>query len=239
MQKLRMGLAMLGLTTLAGVRDMSMTHGGRRRAKCEAPDTTEFVGQTVISDFADGVSSDGRGPYTQGVAGIIASAVHNEAALTFYYKDRPVANPRSYSVNLDRPVPGGGGRPLGIITQHDGSGTGFLTQLLMVGDSLQSLHSIPVGRTVMAAQTNVSFTIHGRKHTLQMGPQPVGHCMGATRVNGAGTSSATIYRATQTKWTVDLPPQSVGRLFDIDKNDVEHAVDKGLYYVRLHYEIGH
>ena len=238
MRNLRMGLAMFALTTLAGVSDVSTKRAGRQQPDCKAPDTTEFVGPTVVSDFSDGVSSDGRGPYTKGVGGVIASAVHNEAALTFYYNDRPVTDPRSYSVNLDRPVPGGGGQPLGIITQRDGSGTGFLTQLPMVGDSFQNLHSIAVGGTVKAAQTNVSFTINGRKHTLQMGPQPVGHCIGATSVNGKGTSSGTIYRASPTKWVVDLPSGSVGRLFDIDKNDVKHAVDKGLYYVHLHYEIG-
>lgn len=234
----RITMAMMGLGAFVGISGVSASHGGSREPDCKVPDTTELVAPTTISDLSDGVSSDGRGPYTKGAGGVIASGVHNEAALTFYYKDRPVTNPRSYSVNLNRPVRGGGGSPLGIITQRDGSGTGFLTQLPMVGDSFQNLHSIPVGRTVKAAQTNVSFTIDGRKYTLQMGPQPVGHCMGGTRVNGAGTSSATIHRSSQTKWSVDLPSRSVGRLFDIDKNDVEHAVDKGLYYVHLHYEIG-
>ena len=243
MHKLRMGLAMLGLTTLSGVRDVSMTHGGSHWAKCQTPDTTEFVGPTVISDFADGVSSDGRGPYFQGAGGIVESAINTEAVLTFYYgNDTTVTDPRAFKVNLNHPVPDGGGRPLGIITQRGLGGSGILAQLPMVGDSFQNLNTIPVGRTVKAAQLNVTVKIDGRFHALQMGPQPIGHCVGGgTRVNGDGTSSGTIYRSSQTKWVVDLPSGSVGRLFELGPlgtHDFKLAVDKGLYYVHLHYEIG-
>lgn len=40
-----------------------------------------------------------------------------------------------------------------------------------------------------------------------------------------------------TKWAVDVPAGSIGRLFDIYNTD-QYAVDKGLYYTELHYEIG-
>jgi tetratricopeptide (TPR) repeat protein len=83
---------------------------------------------------------------------------------------------------------------------------------------------------------NVSFHLDGRFHLLQIGPQPFGHCHGATRVHGSGTSSGTIYRASETKWVIDLPAGSVARLFDLSHTTL-NAVDKGLYYVRLHYEI--
>ena len=81
------------------------------------------------------------------------------------------------------------------------------------------------------------FSLNGRLYLLQMGPQPNGHCHDSTFMHGAGTSSATIYRASETKWVVDLPAGSVGRLFELDSS-TEHAVDKGLYHIRLHYEIG-
>jgi hypothetical protein len=38
-------------------------------------------------------------------------------------------------------------------------------------------------------------------------------------------------------WVMDLPAGSVGRLFDLSST-TQYAVDKGLYYLRLHYEIG-
>jgi hypothetical protein len=120
----------------------------------------------------------------------------------------------------------------------DGDDVGFVTELRKVRDTLPSIFNIPVGQTKTAAQMNVGFHVNGRFHILQMGPQPYGHChSGPNLVSGTGTSSGTIYRASQTKWVMDLPAGSVGRLFDVH-NTKGHATDKGLYYVRLHYEIG-
>jgi hypothetical protein len=138
---------------------------------------------------------------------------------------------------LNDPVPGAGGVPLGTIT--DGSDINIETQWYRVGDTRQNLHDIPVGQTVTANQMNVTFHINGRFHILQMGPQAYGHCHSLpTAVFGTGTSSGTIYRASETKWAIDLPAGSVGRLFDLYNTD-QYAVDKGLYYAQLHYEIGY
>ena len=72
----------------------------------------------------------------------------------------------------------------------------------------------------------------------QMGPLPLGNCHAeANRVHGTGTSCGTIYRAGPTRWVMDLPAGAVGRLFDLSRT-TENAVDKSLYYVRLHSEIG-
>ncbi len=89
-----------------------------------------------------------------------------------------------------------------------------------------------------ADQIDVTFHVNGRFHVLQMGPQAYGHCHAApTAVTGNATSSGTIYRASATKWVIDLPAGSVGRLFDLYNTD-QYAVDKGLYYTQLHFEIG-
>lgn len=85
---------------------------------------------------------------------------------------------------------------------------------------------------------NVTLHLDGRFHILQMGPQAYGHCHSApTAVFGTGTTAGTIYRASMTKWAVDLPQGSIGRLFDLYNTD-QYAVDKGLYYTQVHYEIG-
>ena len=202
---------------------------------CTVSDTTRFAGPTVVSDLSDGVSSDGRGPYIPGTEGVLGSGVGFSGGMG-------IVSPRTLTVNLNHPVPGGGGARLGIITDATNSvprrWIGLGTQWKRVVDDPQNFHNIPVGQTVTAAQMNVGFHIDGRFHILQMGPQPLGHCHAGTHlVNGAGTSSGTIYRASQTKWVIDLPAGSVGRLFDL-YNTTRYAVDKGLYYVRLHYEIG-
>jgi hypothetical protein len=190
----------------------------------------------VISNLSSGVSSDGRGPYVQGVDGVVWSIVVYAAGLTLDRQRGNVKNPRKYTVNLNNPVPGGGGVPMGIIT--DGNDIHIETQWYRVGDARQNLHDIPVGQTVTANQIDVGLHLNGRYHVLQMGPQAYGHCHATpTQVNGTGTSTGTIYRASTTKWVIDLPAGSVGRLFDL-YNTTQYAVDKGLYYTQLHYEIG-
>jgi hypothetical protein len=145
-------------------------------------------------------------------------------------------NARALTVNLNKPVPRGGGVPLGIATSGDSSG--LIAQRSMIGDTVQNLLDIAVGQIVTAALISVTFHLNGRRHLLQMGPIANGHCMrGKNRLHGTGTSSGTIHRASLTKWVVELPAGSIGRLFDM-QDGWGHAVDRGLYYVHLHYEIG-
>ena len=203
---------------------------------CTGEDNTATIGPTVITDYSSGLSSDGRGPYVQGTDNVRYSLV---AVVTTLHLEKPkgsVKNPRTYKINLDNPVPGGGGVPLGTIT--DNNDINIETQWYTANNARQNLHNIPIGSTVTADQIDVTFHINGRFHILQMGPQAYGHCHAApTAVFGAGTSSGTIFRATATKWVLDLPAGSIGRLFDLYNTD-QYAVDKGLYYTQLHFEIG-
>lgn len=220
-----------GLPTCSGMSDCAAGP-----VICTGEDGTGTVGPTVITDLSNGVSSDGRGSYIQGTDGVRYSVVAPVAVLSFDKSSRSIKNPRKFTVNLNNPVPGGGGVALGTIT--DGNDNQIETQWYRVGDTRQNLRNIPVGQTVTANQMNVTFHINGRFHILQMGPQPFGHCHSIpTAVSGTGTSSGTIYRSSETKWVIDLPAGSVGRLFDLYNTD-QYAVDKGTYYTQLHYEIG-
>jgi hypothetical protein len=252
------GAAVIGLSLFIGVGLTGMAHrasgsGGLRSCTAASycaptPRDCTFPGPdsiapVVVADFPDGVSSDGRGPYLKGKDGVIDSRAGKEGALTIWVRTDTVRNVRTFTVNLSKPVPGGGGVPLGINTA--GNKSGFVTQRGMVGDTVLNLIGIAVGRTETAALMSVTFHVNGRRHVLQMGPQANGHCMdagdgmtGRNLVHGTGTSSGTIFRASRTKWVMDLPAGSVGRLFDM-QDSWDHAVDKGLYYVHLHYEIGH
>jgi hypothetical protein len=204
------------------------------RRDCQFPGPNS-VWPIVVADFPDGVSSDGRGPYLKGRDGVVDSRAGTEGALSFYWPGT-LKNARALTVNLNKPVPGAGGTPLGIATSGDSSG--LIVQRGMVGDTVQNLTDIVVGRTDTAAMLSITFHVNGRRHLLQIGPQANGHCMGGKNlVHGRGTASGTIARASQTKWIIDLPAGSVGRLFDVG-DSWDHAVDKGLYYVHVHYEIG-
>ncbi len=203
---------------------------------CTGEDNTATIGPTVITDYSTGLSSDGRGPYVQGTDNVRYSLV---TVVTTLHLEKPkgsVKNPRTYRINLDNPVPGGGGIPLGTIA--DNNDINIETQWYTANNARQNLHNIPIGSTVTADQIDVTFHINGRFHILQMGPQAYGHCHAApTAVVGTGTSSGTIFRASATKWVLDLPAGSIGRLFDLYNTD-QYAVDKGLYYTQLHFEIG-
>ncbi|MDP9203582.1 MAG: hypothetical protein M3P26_16875 [Gemmatimonadota bacterium] len=201
-------------------------------------DTRPGVGaQTfTISDAPFSVTSDGRGPYRRrssnvGVVYIARIAVLNLADFTF--DSMP---PRSVKVDLSRPVPGGNGVPLGVIS--DSRGIEVSTQWGRDSAYItRSLLDIPIDSTVIAQQMEVGFHINGTFHALQMGPQPWGHCFSdGTAVHGAGTSRGTIRRVSETKWEATLVPGSIGRLFDIS-NSSPNAVDKGLYYVSMRFTI--
>ena len=203
---------------------------------CRFESHPPYFGPTVVADFADGVSSDGRGPYITGADGVGVSFVALAfAGLSLPYNPDSIKRPRTITVNLNNPVPGGGGVRLGIVSA--GNDIMLYTARKLEGDLGPSLLGIPVGQTVTAAQMNVGLHINGRYHLLQMGPQPLGVChTSINRVNGTGTSSGTIYRPSQSTWVMDLPAGSVGRLFDLS-HTTQYAEDRGLYYVRLRYEI--
>jgi hypothetical protein len=217
----------------------SCGQGGDGQASCTFADTSQIagtpvIGTTVIADFPDGISSDGRGPYAPGTDGVLGSSI---SGVSLRY-------PRKLKVNLNSPVPGSGAVPLGIVTDGENSRWnpekpyfGLFWDLEAVGHEIQDPRSIQVGQTVPAGQINVFFHINGRFHILQMGPQALGHCHTRRNpVNGSGTSSGTIYRAGSTDWVVELPAGSIGRLFDMSRT-LPYTVDKGLYYVHLRFEL--
>ena len=232
-------LALIGIGLLIASERTSFARGGVSeppivQQRCEFNDQTIRVGPTIVADRPDGVSSDGRGAYTSTDGGVRMRVGRAAAEMSI------VGPPRRLVVNLRRPVPGGGGTPRGMITDGNASGADgelvLLAQWKMVGDTVQSPLGIRVGETVKAEQMNVLFHIDGRFHALQMGPLPFGKCHGPTLVHGNGTSQGTIHRSSQTRWVMDLPTGSVGRLFDVSKGRV-NAMDLGTYFVELHYEM--
>jgi hypothetical protein len=86
-------------------------------------------------------------------------------------------------------------------------------------------------------QIDLDLYIGGVMHVLQMGPQPYGHCQSSgTAIYGDGTTMGTVAHPDADQWVVDLPPGSVGRLFENRTGD-PRAVDRELYYVSLHFVV--
>jgi hypothetical protein len=188
----------------------------------------------TFTDSGYAVTSDGKGPYFRGTANVI-TGVGNAAVLLFRpARTGDTSQTRRFNVDLRYPVPGDIGLPLGIIS--DSLWVDMNAQWYTETDFTQHhLLEIPAGKTVTAEQLNVGFAISGVAHALQMGPQPWGHCYSnGTAIFGTGTTRGTITRSDKNTFVVDLPPGSVGRLFDVHLHD-PHAVNRGLYYVSLHF----
>ena len=191
----------------------------------------------TLSDSPYSITSDGLGPYITGGRGayvrINASQV---ASLEFANVPSDGSATRSIKVDLNHPVPGDIGVPLGVVASNHN--LELASQWYTDSSNIaHSIRDIPIGTTVTSEQTDLGVHINGVYHVLQMGPQRYGHCFSdGSATNGAGTTRATIRRVTATEWVVDLPPGSVGRLFDI-RLSAPNAVNKGLYYVSLHYVI--
>ena len=187
----------------------------------------------TLGDSPYSVRSDGRGPYRAG-ANVLLVAAARPAVIVFGAPAADSTPRRSIRVDITRPVPGDIGVPLGIVlADHD---IEVAAQWYTEGDyTSHSILEIPVGSTVQAAQVDVAFPVDGKAHVLQMGPQPYGHCYSdGTAIHGHGTSTGTIQRETEDRWIVDVPTGSIGRLFDNHLGNPS-AVNKGLYYVSLHF----
>jgi hypothetical protein len=194
------------------------------------------MGTLTFRDSGYAVTSDGGGAYVGGMANVVAVA-SNAAFLGFRVPPAGDKSPmRRINVDLRHSVPNGGALPLGIIS--DSLWVDMNAQWYTEKDFTQhSLLDMTVGQKVSAEQVNVGFAINGVAHALQMGPQPWGHCYSnGTAIHGDGTTRATITRVDELTWVVDLPPGSIGRLWDVHLHD-PHAVDRGLFYVSLHYTV--
>lgn len=170
----------------------------------------------TLRDSPYSVTSDGFGPYIAGPrSGHVRINASQVASLEFANPPGDGSVVRSLKVDLNHPVPGDIGVPLGVVA----SDHNLELASQWYTDSSHIAHSIrdiPIGTTVIAEQTDIGVHIDGVYHVLQMGPQRYGHCFSdGSAMFGDGTTRATIHRAGAYEWVVDLPPGSIGRLFDI------------------------
>ena len=193
----------------------------------------------TLRDAPYSVMSDGLGPYIAGPltrSGHVHINASQVASLEFANPPGDGSVIRSIKVDLNHPVPADIGVPLGVVASNHN--LELASQWYTDSSNIaHSIRDIPIGTTVTSEQTDVGIHLNGVYHILQMGPQRYGHCFSdGSATYGDGTTRATIHRVTATEWIVDLPPGSVGRLFDISLS-APNAINKGLYYVSLRYVI--
>jgi hypothetical protein len=209
-------------------------------------DGEQWGGQGYVFTLSDAsastpytVTSDGSGPYTFGTSNIQTVSAGRAGVMVLGGDPAVGTRRRAIRVNLNHPVSDGGGKALGVVEDSTHLEVAAQWKAEPYGDRRRAhvLADIPVGATVEAAQLDVQFHIDGVVHALQVGPQPIGHCFtDAPAISGEGTSRATISHPDEKTWIVDLPPGSIGRLYDVHLS-YPHAVDKGLYRVALRFVI--
>ena len=145
----------------------------------------------TLADSGYSVTSDGHGPYR---AGANVLAVFAARPVGMVLGAPPGDSARAIRVDLNRPVPGDIGKPLGVIQAN--RDLELSAQWYTEADyTSHTVLEIPVGTTVESKQIEVGFHIDGDYHVLQVGPQGYGHCHAdGTAIHGAGTTPGTIRR---------------------------------------------
>ena len=199
------------------------------------PRHRENLIQVEVGNVAAGIRSDGLGPYihgadsvqvTKGAAlGLDLGGPRGEGRATTLKFNRPLR--RSLLIDLSRPA--AGGRALGVIRDNEATVHMAFTHVheknMVTVNRLEPNDSLtPVERV------EFQFRINGAAHLLQMGEWTQGEFTRfVPRLNGIGTTTASVAHANASTWTVVAPEGSLARLWDL--SDPEHPVDRGLYVV--------
>lgn len=137
---------------------------------------------------------------------------------------------RTLMHRMTDPVPGGGGKPLGVFTGPGGGNDVALPKPLT--STVSSFTDIAIGTSLSPQSAEVRFCNADctEYYSLIFGDKSV---FGYPKVNGAGTTRPIITRTAETTWTISFPPRSIGRLWNRSGN----GTDLGLYYYEGHLEI--
>jgi len=191
-------------------------------------------GRATVIDSGNSLRSDGQGPYVNGekYSVVVAQAAWN---IFPFRKVASDAKPqRHLIVDLDHPVPNGGGIPRGILNSVGGPHSYWHL------DEKRNVHGvldIPEGTTTFSELTAVGLASEdgATNYLLQMGPWSWQTCENSGPVGTAGTTRVIIARTGPNTWTVTAPAGSVGLLHDI-RNPMK-PVPFGLYYINfeIHY----
>jgi hypothetical protein len=189
--------------------------------------TVSPVWSSVSITPGHSLQNDGGGVYVNGVNSV-QSFIQGALAL---FPTQPDAKKVARTMKIDLRYPADEvAVPMGIITDGKSQINAFWE---VVNSEYQSPQNMEIGQTVLSSRVVIGLHYNNKLYALQIGPDPVGSCWtGGTAVHGAGTSQASITRASANTWVLDLPAGSTGRLFDVS-GTFPNAIDKGLYYLDL------
>lgn len=203
----------------------------------------------LAAQITDGHSlrSDGAGVYRNGAGGAKVFAAFALTLCVGYENPcgtlpgtaRSPDSGRVFLVDLTRPVRAGG-VDRGVVRSAQANFGAFWGQDTtrrtsyggIDGWVLHHTLDLPIATPISSERVELRFFLDGRQHILQLGPWVTGQYQQSQgRLNGAGTTRATLLRTGSGTWVVRAPPGSVARLWD--NGNPAAPQDLGLYYFSL------
>ena len=186
------------------------------------------------------LSDDGKGEYVDGIDSVSAGLCE---ALNLWLDVIDPAGPWAPCGNPERHNPPGRVRILRFDLTHPLAESGAMKRMV-VEDGVGNVHvfwrrdqqahladavqAIPAGSTVESDRVQLAFHSEGERYALQFGTWVPGEFNPTPgMISGAGTTTATITRASKAIWRVDAPEGSIGRLWAV--TDPKHPNDLCLY----------
>jgi hypothetical protein len=132
------------------------------------------------------------------------------------------------------PVSQEGGQRLGVFTGPGGGNDIAMSKPLT--STVTSFIDMEIGASLSPQSTEVRFCNSdcSKYYSLIFGDKSV---FGYQNINGTGTTRPIVTRTSETTWTINFPPQSVGRLWDRAIRKHHKAPTSELYYYRGNLEI--
>ena len=192
---------------------------------CTTSEPPNIEMRATIFDNGNSVKSDGMGDYVETVNLINAFALRTG--------NRSGAKPktiRGLSVDLDRPVAGGGGAPRGVWFDTTAVFNSFW--YFDANEHVYALTEIPLGTTVDSERTQLWITspMDGRRYVLHFGPW-ANKCEPYGPIVTKGSTKVRITRTGTNSYTFHAPAGSVATLSDVNDNNQQTPVYQGLFYV--------
>jgi hypothetical protein len=186
---------------------------------------------TIVNE-GNSVQDDGLGEYVDNVQNANVNLINAHALRTFkQYK--PNSKPiRGLFVDLNNPVPGGGGLPSGVFFDQKAVFASFW--YVDSSSHVHGLQQIPIGTTVESDRTQIWITspANGRRHVLHFGPWS-NECEPFGPIVTADSTKVQITRWGTYSYTFHAPAGSVATLSDVHDNNQQTPIYLGLYYVNL------
>jgi len=131
---------------------------------------------------------------------------------------------------MTNPVPGGGGKSLGVFTGPGGGNDIAISKPLTA--TINSFTDMTIGASLSPLSTEVRFCNSDctEYFSILFGDSSVFHHLG---IYGAGSTRPIVSRTSDTTWTISFPPGTVGRLW----NRTPEVPTSELYYYEGSLEI--